>query len=357
MKRLIFIFFLGAFLFANAQPKITFKKTDHEFGNIKEEKGIATAVFDFKNTGNQPLIVNNVKASCGCTTPEWDKEPIAPGKSGTIKVAYNPQNRPGAFMKSINVYSNTDPSVTNLTIKGNVEPRELTVEEKFPRVMGGLRFKSNYISLGTVFNDQTKSDSVEYYNSSDKPVKVGIYRSPSHVVIRFVPETVKPGEYGKMYIKYDASQRNAYGYVSDRIYLNVDDKNDNEYSVGISLSISEDFSKLTEEQKANAPVAVVENNVYDFGVLVEGDVAEYSYKIKNTGKSDLLIRNVKASCGCTAVKHSNLVKPGETTDINVKFNSRGKKGRQNKSVTVITNDPNNSTITFRITGDVKAKTE
>ncbi len=357
MKRFILIFFLGAVLFANAQPKITFKTIDFDFGNIKEDKGIATAEFDFKNTGNQPLIVNNVKASCGCTTPEWNKEPIAPGKSGTIKVAYNPQNRPGAFMKSINVYSNTDPSVINLTIKGTVEPRELTMEEKFPRVMDGLRFKSNYISLGTVFNNQIKTDSIEFYNSSDKPMKIGVYRVPSHMNITLVPENVKPGEYGKLFIKYDASQRNAYGYVSDRLYLNINDKNSNEYSVGISLSIAEDFSKLTEEQKANAPVAVVENNVYEFGVLVEGDIAEHSYKIKNNGKSDLIIRNVKASCGCTAVKHSNLVKPGETTDINVKFNSRGKKGRQNKSITVITNDPNNSTITFRITGDVQAKTQ
>ncbi len=357
MKQLILFLFLGTFLFSNAQPKIDFKKSDHDFGSIKEEKGIVTATFDFKNTGNQPLIINSVKASCGCTTPEWTQQPIAPGKSGSVKVSYNPQNRPGAFMKNVNVYTNTEPSVTSLVVKGKVEPRELTMEEQYPRVMGSVRFKSNYISLGTVFNNQTKVDSIEFFNNTDKPVKVGLYRSPVHLAVSFNPESIEPGKIGKMFINYDATKRNAYGYVSDRIYLTIDDKNNNEYSIGVSLSISEDFSKLTEEEKANAPIAIVENPVHDFGVLVEGDMAEYSYKLKNTGKSDLIIRNVKASCGCTAVKHSSSVKPGDSTDINVKFNSRGKKGRQNKSVTVITNDPKNSTIVLRITGDVRPKAQ
>jgi hypothetical protein len=356
MKRIItltsFLFFV---LILCAQPKMEFKTTEYDFGKIKEDKGLAITVFEFKNTGNQPLILNNVKATCGCTTPEWTQDPVAPGKTGSIKVSYNPQNRPGAFSKSVNVFSNSEPSVVILNIKGTVEQKELTLEEQYPREMAGLRWKSNYLSLGSITNTEEKSDTLEFYNSSDKDVTLDLFRSPGHITVSFDPKVIAPGKFGKMNIKYDAKSRNAYGYVSDRIYMKIDGKDDNNYSVGVSVTINEDFSKLTDAEKAKAPVATIENNIFDFGVITEGEIVKHDFKLTNNGKSDLLIRNVKASCGCTAVKNENVVKPGQSTDLKVEFNSSGKKGRQNKSVTVITNDPVNSTIVLRIMGDVNSK--
>lgn len=92
----------------------------HDFGTIKESAGSVSTVFTITNTGKEPLILVNVKASCGCTTPEWTKEPIAPGKQGQIKATYNPANRPGAFNKTITVSSNGSPSSLTLNIKGEV---------------------------------------------------------------------------------------------------------------------------------------------------------------------------------------------------------------------------------------------
>ena len=353
MKHLITLAgFLLSFLVLSAQPKAEFKTTEHDFGSIKEDGGLATTVFEFKNTGDQPLILNNVKATCGCTTPEWTQEPVAPGKSGSIKVSYNPKNRPGSFTKNVNVFSNAEPSISVLTIKGKVEPRTLTMEEQYPREMGAIRWKSNYISLGTVLNTEEKTADLEYFNNTDKDVSLNVYRAPAHIKVSFDPQLVPPGKTGKMTVQYDAKKRDVFGYVSDRIYLEVDGQKDNSYSVGLSVTINEDFSKLTDEEKASAPVAVFESNVYDFGNIKEGDLTSHSFKLKNDGKTNLLIRNVKASFGCTAVKNENMVKPGETTDLKVTFNSRGKRGRQNKSVTVITNDPQNPTTVLRIMGNV-----
>ncbi|HNW51851.1 MAG TPA: DUF1573 domain-containing protein [Prolixibacteraceae bacterium] len=356
MKRLITLVSLVLFaLILSAQPKMVFTTTEHDFGTIKEDKGLATTVFEFKNDGDQPLILNNVKATCGCTTPEWTQEPVAPGKTGSIKVSYNPQNRPGDFTKNVNVFSNSSPTIVVLTIKGTVEQRQLTLEEQYPREMGGLRWKSNYLSLGSMTNTEEKTEVLEFYNSSEKEISMGVYRTPDYITVTFEPEKIASAKFGKMTVKYNAKNRNAYGYVSDRIYLNIDGKNDNNFSVGVSVTINEDFSKLTADEKAKAPVASFDNNVYDFGSIKEGEIAKHDFKLTNNGKSDLLIRNVKASCGCTAVKNENVVKPGQTTDLKVEFNSRGKKGRQNKSVTVITNDPSNSTMVLRIMGDVNAQ--
>jgi hypothetical protein len=337
-----------------AQPKIDFKETTHDYGNIQEENGLAKTSFTFTNTGDQPLIVNNVRASCGCTTPQWTKEPVLPGKTGKIEVAYNPKNRPGPFSKSVNVYSNTQPSVTVLRIKGTVKPREKTLEEKFPREMGPIRWKTNYVSFGSMYSSEKETRELTFINNSESPVEMGIYRSPEHIDVAFEPQKIEPGKEGKMTITYDASIEERYGYSSDRIYLTINEEKNNRYSVGVSVTIKEDFRNLSEEELAKAPVAEFDKKVFNFGTIKQGEKVSNSFKLTNTGKSDLLIRNVRASCGCTAVKHANIVKPGETTEIAVTFNSRGKSNRQNKSISVITNDPKNPTTILRIMGTVSS---
>ena len=79
------------------QPVITFEETEHDFGKINEADGRVTTIFTFKNEGMEPLVLSNVRASCGCTTPKWPKEPIEPGQTGNITVTYNPSGRPGRF--------------------------------------------------------------------------------------------------------------------------------------------------------------------------------------------------------------------------------------------------------------------
>lgn len=105
---------------AAGKPVITFAVKDFDFGKIKESDGNATHVFEFTNTGNAPLVIKDAKASCGCTTPKWTKQPIAPGAKGTIEVVYAASNRVGVFNKVITVLSNDTVSNAILTIKGEV---------------------------------------------------------------------------------------------------------------------------------------------------------------------------------------------------------------------------------------------
>ena len=103
-------------------PAITWEKTTYEFGNIPQGTP-ASGTFKFTNTGTAPVILSDVKGSCGCTVPEWPKEPIMPGKSAVIKATYNAAN-PGAFNKSITVTANTENSTQVLFIKGDVKAKE-----------------------------------------------------------------------------------------------------------------------------------------------------------------------------------------------------------------------------------------
>jgi len=99
---------------------IVFEKTIHNFGTLKEGASVSYT-FEFKNTGNKPLLISNAKGSCGCTVPKWPKEAIASGASGEIQVTFNSRGKHGKQHKSVTLTANTDPANTRLYIKADVE--------------------------------------------------------------------------------------------------------------------------------------------------------------------------------------------------------------------------------------------
>ena len=122
----------------------------------------------------------------------------------------------------------------------------------------------------------------------------------------------------------------------------------------VTATITEDFSGLTADEKANAPQAYFEAKTYNFGSLEQGKKIEHNFTLKNTGKSNLIIRRIWATCGCTAVTpKKTVIKPGSDTQIKAVFNSTGRKGNQKKMITVITNDPVNPKILLWLEGIVE----
>jgi hypothetical protein len=97
--------------------------TTHDFGKVKQGTPV-THEFKFTNTGKVPLVITNVQASCGCTTPAWTKEPVMPGGQGFIKATYNAASA-GAFNKTVTVTANIETGFIQLTIKGEVQPTEV----------------------------------------------------------------------------------------------------------------------------------------------------------------------------------------------------------------------------------------
>lgn len=105
-----------------AQAEIKFDKTSYNFGKFPESAPKVSCVFTFTNTGNQPLIINQAVASCGCTVPQYTKTPVKPGEKGQIKVTYNGAGKfPGHFKKSITVRTNGKVEMTRLYIEGDME--------------------------------------------------------------------------------------------------------------------------------------------------------------------------------------------------------------------------------------------
>jgi len=116
-------------------PQISFDKDTHDYGEVFMH-GDGNCVFTFTNTGNEPLLLTNVRAGCGCTVPQWPREPLLPGESAEIKVRYTTLNRPHQINRSIVVTSNATNRPTQvLRLRGSViePPPEFTPEKKLDK--------------------------------------------------------------------------------------------------------------------------------------------------------------------------------------------------------------------------------
>ena len=102
---------------------VEFSETKHDYGMIEQGEKVSH-VFTFKNTGNEPLVLSNVKPSCGCTTPSWTKEPVAPGEEGEILVEFDSKGKSGKQTKTVTITANTEPAKTVLTITGEIQKAE-----------------------------------------------------------------------------------------------------------------------------------------------------------------------------------------------------------------------------------------
>ncbi len=133
LMTLMLVFTLGL-MAQNAAPQagqgkkpaqIKFDKTTHDFGDFSEKNPVQTYNFTFTNIGDEPLVINQALAACGCTVPKYTKEPIQPGEKGEIKVTYNGEGQwPGHIRKSVTVYCNGEVPMTRLYITGNLKKAE-----------------------------------------------------------------------------------------------------------------------------------------------------------------------------------------------------------------------------------------
>jgi len=340
-----------------SEATISFEKLNHNFGTIKEEDGTVEYTFKFKNNGNQPLLINTVRSSCGCTVAEWSKEPIPPGSEGSIKVGYNPLRRPGAFRKSITVVSNArENSTLNLYIVGLVEPKPKTIADEYPIEIGSIRLATNNLSVFRIKNTERISTSVNIMNDSDHDVKVTIENVPDHLAFSIQPETLQPKQKGVIKVIFDATRVNDWGFVNSWLYLTLNGSRFTGNRIAVGGTIEEDFSHLSAGEKANAAHIVFKELTYNFGTIKEGEIIKHEFQFKNQGKETLLIRKIKTTCGCTASTPSSYeIAPGKEGTLSVTFNSTRKVGKQLQTITVITNDPKKSTHLLRIAGTVETK--
>lgn len=343
LRYILFLVFSFFFWFAQAQEKakFSFEEEIFDFGSIKEENGSVEHKFVFTNTGNAPLIIQGVKASCGCTTPAWSKEPIPPGEKGFVMAKYNPKNRPGSFRKSLSITSNADYGVKVLYIMGMVEQKEKLASDVFQHKLGNLRFRYHTLNMDKVLTNQPMTRSFDFFNDSEKAITMlDKVDKPDHISVSFQPDIVAPQTVGKIIVTYDAKMKQDFGAVSDPIKIYTEESKDTEIPLRVIATIEEYFPPMTAEERDQAPKLTFEETSYDFGSMKKNSTSKTDFIFTNTGKEMLNIRALKPNCGCTILKmEKNDYAPGESGKIEVEFDATGRKGSQQKSIVVFSNDP------------------
>ena len=359
MKKLASIVAAMLIAVASMGQTITFEKTTHDFGKINETDGRVTTTFSFKNDGDAPLVLSNVRASCGCTTPKWTREPIEPGQSGEITVTYNPAGRPGRFQKTVTVTSNTAQATTKLYIKGEVVPKPAKPEELYPVKMGDLNLKRRTLSYGSMVQGAEKMQEVEYTNLTDHDVTIDVlvstvnnYLKP-HVTLT----TVKPNETGKNQITLVSDECPILGPINNKVYVVVNGKKEitEKFAISLNSNIREDFSKMTVEERQKAPIVEIEREI-NLGSVKQGKKGSFKMLIGNVGGgSPLYIRRIVLSDPLlTMTAPKSAIKSGRKGEIKFDVNTVERSGeiveagQYSRVATVITNDPNSPVINVKI---------
>ncbi|MEJ7647334.1 MAG: DUF1573 domain-containing protein [Chryseolinea sp.] len=345
----ILITIVGLIFFTSVQAQLAkpvqFREETFDFGMVVEENGSVLHEFLFTNNSSRPVKIINVQAACGCTTPNWSKDAVAPGKTGFIQASYNPKGRPGYFNKSLTVTTDYDGSPIILQIKGQVRvPGELIANSDFETSNGNWKLKSGSFNLGKIYmKDEFTSRDFPVMNAGTSTVTyLGKFIGPAYIKIEVTPKTLQPGEKGHIKVSYNGKLKGKYGFQSDNVELLTDDVENPTKSFSVYATMEDNFKDLKPEDIARAPQLKLQGTSFDLGRIQPNRTTVREVSFLNTGKKELDIRSLQGNCTCiTASATKTSIKPGEAASIKVEFNPMDRKGTQQKSVTVYSNDPQN----------------
>jgi hypothetical protein len=353
-KLFLIIFTLYNFsVVAQSSEIVHFEVLTHDFGTVQEDDGPVVYEFRFKNTGQQPVLITDVKASCGCTTPGWTKDPVAPGEEGFIQAQYNTYNRPGFFNKSLTIYTDRQGETAKLYIKGNVVPKPKSPEEELTAAQGNLRMKHRTFNMGKLYtNGESVTKAFKIYNAGPEEMIFKEILKPQHITVA-LPDTLMPGQSGVMEVSYDVMKKKELGFFSENITLVTNESPDSIKSITLFSNIEEYFPPMSREDFEKAPRISIGEQVYDFNKVKAGEIVTTTYELFNNGLSTLNIRKLDPNCTCVkASLEKNNLAPGESTVIEVAFDTFNRRGNQQKAITIYSNDPSSPVQRLTIKGYV-----
>lgn len=330
--------------FAQVAKPIQFREEAFNFGEVVENAGPVTHQFEFTNLSSRPVKILNVKPSCGCTTPDWSKDPIPPGKTGFIQARFDPKGRPGFFSKSLTVTTDFDPSPIMLQIKGNVISEAKEADTGFNTNNGNWKMRNSSFNFGKVYiKDEFVVREFPIMNAGKKPIinskKID---GPAHIRVTVEPGVLAPGETGVIKLSYNGKLKNQYGFQTDNITIHTDDELHPDKSFSVFATLEDYFPPLSPEETVKAPKLQISESTVDFGRIRQNQVSAKEITIMNLGKSSLQVKAIQSNCTCIVTESSDKVlKAGESTKIKISFNPQDRKGTQQKSVTIYSSDPQN----------------
>lgn len=333
---------------------LEFPQQVHDFGTIKEEDGAVSYRFGFENKGKTPVVIEKVTVSCGCTTPEYSREPVRPGAGGTILITFNPEGRPGAFRKDITVQSSGG-GRNVISITGEVTPRPQEVGDLYPVQAGALRLTNRTANLGYVPRGSIKAKTIEYYNDTDRPLSITVVypKAKPYLDVALSAARLDPKQKGVLTITYDLRDCDVWGILSGVFSLMVNDElADTEFSAaGIA---TDDFSSMTAAELEQAPKAAFSSQYYHFGNQKAAGELRRDFTLTNDGKEPLVFRDMELGQRMsTTLDPERKIFPGESVTFSVMLNTKNAPaGKLIDHIVLIVNDPSRPMREIRLAANI-----
>ena len=351
---LFFITFVCTFIGkAQDSAKIVSEEIIYNFGTIKEENGVASHIFKIKNEGKAPLVIKRVTASCGCTQPEWNKAPIAPGATTDVKISYDPTGRPGPFYKTISIFSNGKTGSFRLAIKGNVTPKPIIPELSYPYTIGEIGLTDKSIQYSTILPGESAGKSIGLKNNGKKDVLIHIGNTPHYLTVTLSSDTLKAGSTSELYCLLDAGKLKHKGHHFTKVPIYISDTNSRtsiEDQLAITSNYIDDFSKLTTNERKNAPKIALSGTLIDFGIINKSrglfsklkKKTTTKFEIANNGKTNLILHSISSDeKEIHLSSKGKIVKPSAKTTVKVSVKTKEIKEKFKGLITIVANDPDN----------------
>lgn len=343
-----------------AAPVARWLETTHDFGAFDENMGVVNCTFKAVNDGDEPLVILNARANCGCTRPSYSTDPVAPGDTLVVSVGFDPNGRPGRFTKYIRIDTNALPAKSELKITGSVIAATNTVRSRYPIDLGSVKLRDKIVAFGQVDKGKSAGKYVEGYNASHDTISPRVARLPEYVSARIDPAVVPPGEQFVIATVAYTDKTDQWGIVTDEFDFYPTSTSTDAQQIETVVIVKEDFSKMTPEQLRDAPVIKVEPARVDMGEINPGatEPVEGSFEILNTGKNPLIIRSVKCADNAvtvTKVKSDVKIKNGKRLKVTFKVDPKQLKERSllNARIIITANDPADPSTTVRVVGQIK----
>ena len=364
MKKFIFVAMFLRFLaittalcllsVGSLSAQLRFEKSSHDFGTIAEDGGSVEHLFRCRNISSSPVVIVATKTSCGCTKVEFSRKPIPTDSVATLRVIFNPMNYPGSFARKIVVVTSEGVMAEQLLITGKVTPRQRSVEEEYPIVMGeGIRIATNAHNFGYIEHGRSKQSTFDIANTSSHEVTLRV-ENPHAELEFYSPTTIAPHQ--KATINFECAlpeESGKYGRLAYTVQLYIGNKIARYPLIVNATAI--DFRP--ERQDNGVPAIALSKNFIKFGAInSNASPRSEMLHITNNGKEPLVVRHIESDNGyfSISIEGDRTINEGESRVLKVDINpSKLPFGAVVDKVRIISNAPSQPVTTLRISAIVE----
>ncbi|MDR3117816.1 MAG: DUF1573 domain-containing protein [Mediterranea sp.] len=325
-----------------AQPRISVNRNTYSCGQVEWLKPVMVD-FTITNTGDKPLELANVIASCACAAPGWTQTSIAPGGNGAVSITFDAKAL-GRFHKSIGIYSNAESSPIYLHITGEVVRETTNFEKNNLKSIGQILIDKTEIDFPNVHKGERPTLQLTIINQSPDPYEPILMHLPPYLQMAREPRVLQKGEKGIVTLTLDTDRLPDLGLIQTSVYLArfAGDKVGDQNEIPVSIVLLPDFSDLSEAERMNAPAIHFSQTDVDLSEqLKKKRKAVFDIIVSNTGKSILHINKLQVFNAAVDVGlNKSVLTPGEQARLRITLEKPSVKKKNRKlRILLISNDP------------------